>query len=50
MVDLIDLDVKRKRHVVPDQLESRMPEQVLNVGLGGGIEVIDAQHLVSGLQ
>ena len=50
MVDLIDLDVKRKCHVVPHQLESRMLEQVLNVGLRGGIEVIDAQDLVSGLQ
>jgi hypothetical protein len=32
VVDLIDLDVKRKCHVVSNQLESRMLEQVLNVG------------------
>jgi hypothetical protein len=32
VVDLIDLDVKRKCHVVPDQLKSRMLEQVLDVG------------------
>ena len=50
VVDLIDLDVKRKRHVVPDQLESRMLEQVLNVGPRGGVEVIDAQDFVAGLQ
>ena len=50
VVDLIDLDVKRKCHVVSDQLESRMLEQVLNVGPRGGIEVIDAQDLVAGLQ
>jgi hypothetical protein len=33
VVDLIDLDVKLKCHVVPDQLESRLLEQVLNVRL-----------------
>jgi hypothetical protein len=32
VVDLIYLDVKRKCDVVPDQLKSRMLEQVLNVG------------------
>jgi hypothetical protein len=31
VVDLIDLDVQRKCHVVPDQFESGMLEQVLNI-------------------
>jgi hypothetical protein len=50
VVDLIDLDVKRKCHIVSNQLESRVLEQMLNVGPRGGIEVIDAQHLVPSLQ
>ena len=50
VVDLVDLDVKRKCHVVSYQLETRVLEQMLNVGPRGGIEVIYAQHLVPSLQ
>jgi hypothetical protein len=40
VVDLVDLDVQRDRHVVPHQLEARVVEQVLDVVLGAGEEVV----------
>src|SRR4029453_6421451 len=50
VVDLIDLDEKRKCTVVPDQLESRVLEQMFDVDPRCGIEVVDAKYLVPGLQ
>ncbi len=50
VVDLVDLDVERKRHVVADELEARMVVQVLDVALGAGEEIVDAEHLVALLQ
>ena len=31
VVDLVDLDVERERHVVAHQLEARMPHQMIDV-------------------
>ena len=42
VVDLIDLDVERKRNVMPDQLEELGVHQMRDVALGPGEEVIDA--------
>src|SRR5207253_3184473 len=43
----VALDVERKRHVVAQQLEPRMAEQVRDVAARAGVEVVDAQHLAA---
>ncbi len=45
--DAFDLYVERKGDVVAQQLEHRVREQVLNVALGAGEVVVDAQHVVT---
>jgi hypothetical protein len=40
------LDIKRERYIVAHQLEARMADQVLDVALGAGEEVIDADDVV----
>ncbi len=47
IVDLVDLDIERKRHVVPHQFKARMADQVLDVAFGAGEEVVDADHIVT---
>ena len=47
IVDLVDLHIERKRHVVAHQLEMRVVEQVLDVALGAGEEVVDAQDVMT---
>ena len=44
IVDLIDLDIERKGDVVPNQLEMRMSDQVLNVTPGSGEEIVQAEN------
>jgi hypothetical protein len=46
VVDLVDLHVEREGHVVAHQLEVRVVEQVGDVVLGAGEEVVDAEHIV----
>jgi hypothetical protein len=50
VVDLVDLDVERKGHVVAQQLEARMADQVLDVAPRTGEEVVDAQHVVAAFE
>ena len=50
VVDLIDLDIERKGHVVADELEAGMIKQVLDVALGACEEVVDAKHFVAMLE
>ena len=45
VVDLVDLDVERQRHVVAHQLEAAVVEQRLDVVAGAGEEVVDADHV-----
>jgi hypothetical protein len=40
--DLLHLHVQGKRDVVTHELEVRLAEQVLHIGLGSGEEVVDA--------
>ena len=47
VVDLVDLDVQRKRDVVTHQLEVRVGQHRQDVGLAARVEVVDAQHLVA---
>jgi hypothetical protein len=41
VVDLIDLDIERKGHVVPNKLEPMMVEQMINVALRASEEIVD---------
>jgi len=47
VVNLIDLDVERKGHVVPQQFEPRVAHEMRNVRLAAGEEIIDAQNFVA---
>jgi hypothetical protein len=42
IVDLVHLDIERKRHVVPEQFETRMREKMLDIPARAGKEIIDA--------
>ncbi len=46
VVDLLDLDVQRKRDIVAHQLEGRMADKVADVVLGPREEVIHAEDVV----
>lgn len=46
VVDLVDLDIERKGHVMAHELEPGMVVQVLDVALGAGKEVVGADHLM----
>jgi hypothetical protein len=39
---LIDLNIERKSHVVPNKLEPMMVEQMINVALRASEEIVDA--------
>src|SRR5262249_8852848 len=41
VVDLIDLHIERKGHVVPNKLEPMMVEQLINVALRASEEIVD---------
>ena len=47
IVDFIDLDIEREGHVVTHELEARVAEQVLDVALGAGEKIIDADDVVA---
>ncbi len=47
--DRVHLDAQRLRDVVADQLEARMAEEVLDVLLAPGLEVVHAHHFVAAL-
>jgi len=42
VVDLIDLNIERKSHVVPNKLEPMMVEHMINVALRASEEIVDA--------
>src|SRR5450755_1694784 len=47
IVDLVDLDIERKGDVVPHQLEAGMPDEMRDVVLVAGEEVVDAENVVA---
>jgi hypothetical protein len=47
VVDLVDFDVEREGHVVPDELEVRLAQKVRDVVLGPGEEIVDTQDVVT---
>jgi hypothetical protein len=50
IVDLVRLDVERERHVMADELEAGMSMEMLQVTLGAGEKIVDAEYIVSLLQ
>jgi hypothetical protein len=47
VVNLVNLDVERKRDVVSPQLEVRMAEQVRDVVLRAGEKIVNTEHVVA---
>ena len=47
IVDLVDLDIERERHVMTHQLEVRIGQQMRDVVPGAGEEIVDAQHVMA---
>jgi hypothetical protein len=47
VIDLVHLDVNRKRNIVANDLEARVAQEVRHVSFGAGKEVIKADHLVA---
>ncbi len=50
VVDLVDLDIKRERYIVPKDFETRMADQMGDVVFGAGIEVVGANHITVRLE
>src|SRR6185437_4177141 len=47
VVDLVDLDIERKAHIVPERLEMRVRHQVRDIVLAPGEVIIDAHDVVA---
>jgi hypothetical protein len=47
VVDLVDLDIKWKAHIVAQELESPMVQESVYILAGAGVEIVDAQDLVA---
>jgi hypothetical protein len=45
IVNLVNLDIQRKGHVVPDQLEMGIVQQMGYIVLGAAVKIIDAQNV-----
>src|SRR5438046_572715 len=50
IVDLVRLHVERERHVVADELKAGVSMEMLQVTLGAGEKIINAEYFVSLLQ
>lgn len=50
VVDLVHLDVEREGHIVAHELKVRMIEQMDNVVLGAGEEIIEADDVMAIVQ
>ncbi len=46
IVDLVDLDIERERHVVAQHLEELVVEQVHDIVARAGEVIVDAQHVM----
>ena len=45
IVDLVDLDIERKGHVVPHQLETLVIEKMLDIVPAAGVKIVDTQNI-----
>ena len=50
MVNLVNLEVERERHVVADKLELWMQQEMRHIRFRARIEIVDAKNLVSALE
>ena len=49
VIDFVHLDIERKGHIVADQFEIRITEQMRDVNLRAGIVIVDANHFMTAL-
>ena len=47
VVDFVNLDVERERHIMAHQLEPRVRDQMLDVLLGAGEKIVEADDVVA---
>jgi hypothetical protein len=47
IVDLVDLDIERKRHIVAQEFEARIGVEMVDIALRAGEEIVEAQHFVA---
>ena len=50
VVDLVHFQIEREGHVVAQKLEARVVQQVKDVVARAGEEVVDAKHVMAGLE
>ena len=46
IIDLVHLEIERKGDIVTDELEARVADQMLDIALGAGEEIVDAKNIV----
>jgi hypothetical protein len=46
IVDLVDFDVERKGHVMPEEFEALVVQEVIDVPFGTREKIIQAKHLM----
>ena len=47
VIDFVHLDIERKGHIVPQELKAGIADQMLDIPLGAGEEIVGAEHIVS---
>jgi hypothetical protein len=47
VVDLVDFDIERKSHIVPDQFEALVPDQIFDIAPRACKKIIDAQDFMT---
>src|SRR5262245_18569978 len=47
IVDFVDFNIERNRHVMAYELKSRLAMQMVHIPLAAGEQVVDTQNLVS---
>jgi hypothetical protein len=45
IIDLVDLDIEREGYVVPNDLEAMVIEQMIDIALRAGEEIVDAYDI-----
>ncbi len=47
IVDFIDLHIERKGHIVAYEFKARVADEMGDIGLGAGKEIVDANNIVA---
>jgi hypothetical protein len=45
VVDLVNLDIERERHIVPHEFKSMVIKQMIDIPLGTGEEIVDTDDV-----